>query len=69
MYCREYFSNMQQNLGATVNNCEIAVLDSKPYLKAMSPDILFFFSEQNWIVPLKPAIFDTMPESTAPATI
>lgn len=60
---------MQQNPGATVTKYEIAKLSSKPYLKAMSPDNLVSSFRKTGIFPLKPEIFDTMPESTAPATI
>lgn len=69
MYYRECSSYMQQNPGATVTKYEIAKLSSKPYLKAISPDNLVSSFRKTGIFPLKPEIFDTMPESTAPATI
>lgn len=69
MYYRECSSYMQQNPGATVTKYEIVKLSSKPYLKAMSPDNLVSSFRKTGIFPLKPEIFDTMPESTAPATI
>lgn len=69
MNYRECSSYMQNNPGATVTKYEIAKLSSKPYMKAISTDNLVSSFRKTGIFPLKPEIFDTMPESTAPATI
>jgi hypothetical protein len=69
MYYRECATYMQQNPGATITKYEIAKLSSKPYLKAMSADNLVSSFRKTGILPLQTDIFESMPESTAPATI
>jgi hypothetical protein len=62
---------MQQNPGATVTKYmyENAKLSTKPYIKAMSPDNLLSSFKKTGILPLRRDIFESIPESTALATI